>query len=209
MLGFHYFNGVTDRNASGTLLNYSSWSAVDSVGVNDYFLSKGFGGNIGDRDDFIDGNNFIVYESQLVKDRWDTWRSILYDNSSGVYKQLDPYTHSRSIAFGNPTVTKLQLPNGTDGYFVSYYIFSEGARPGEAGSLIFYTSASNLSNVMPRELRPPHNWTVFSPVCTCATPGGSVPNNNFACSDGDNRYCGADEYCVNSSVKPNWPCSML
>lgn len=207
-LGFHYLL-QTDRNATGVLTNFSSWQATENSAANAYFTQAGYGGNYGDRDDFVNGGDYIIYEAQLVRDRWDTWRSVLYDSSANLYQKLDPYTQARSIAFGNATVSKLPLPNGTEGYFVSYFIFSEGASPGEAGALIFYTSADNLSRVTPRSSRPPHNASVFLPTCTCTTPGGSAPNNGFICTDGTSKYCASDEFCTNSSVQPAWPCSKL
>ena len=47
-------------------------------------------------------------------------------------------THGGSKSFGNPTATALKAPSGRDAVFVTVYVFSEGAAPGEIGPLIYY-----------------------------------------------------------------------
>lgn len=212
-LGFHYLDG-TDKNATGTLTNFSSWTSQENTAVNSYFTSLGFGGNIGDRDrvSFPTSSgtkDFTIYEGQSFENRWESWRSALYNAGTNTFSLLDPYTHGRSIAFGNPTVSYLKLPSGQNGFFVSYYIFTEGAVAGEAGQLIFYTSEANLPNVTSVANRDPVNYDHFTAACACNTPGGSAPNNDFFCSDGEYRYCGAAEYCTDYAIQPAWPCSAL
>ena len=68
---------------------------------------------------------------------------------------LNPVTHLGSSSFGNPSVTILPCPESNADHsssivhkenktassiclFVSYFVFSEGSSPGEAGSCIFY-----------------------------------------------------------------------
>jgi hypothetical protein len=51
---------------------------------------------------------------------------------------LNIKTHKGSTSFGNPTFTFLKSPNGKDCIVVTYFLFSEGAKSGEAGQLIFY-----------------------------------------------------------------------
>jgi len=51
---------------------------------------------------------------------------------------LNIKTHKGSTSFGNPTFTFLKSPNEKDCIVVTYFLFSEGAKSGEAGELIFY-----------------------------------------------------------------------
>lgn len=162
-LGFHYYDSVSDKNATGSLTSWKTWKSATNTMINNYFKSIGYTGNYGDRDDFkfkftnskYGTLDYNVYEAQITKDAWESWRSFLYDVKNGKIVQLDPYTHNRSIAFANPSVSNISLPDGTNGLFVSYYIFSEGAAPGEGGPLIFFTKESNLSKATLKENRDP------------------------------------------------------
>lgn len=46
-------------------------------------------------------------------------------------------------------------------------------------------------------------------TCTCNNPGGTTPNNEFSCTDGENKYCAFWERCTSSSTKPTWPCENI
>lgn len=218
-LGFHYYdiNSNTDKNAVGTFTNLTNWTTKTNSFINKYFHDHSYMGNYGDRDRFIyidtkadkemGRKEYYVYEAQIVRNRWETWRSFLYDPMNKRVQQLDIYTHKRSISFGNPSVSAIKLPNGQDGLFVSYFIFDEGSVSGESGPLIFFTQKTNLSKATPKELREKHNTNLFPATCQCLNPGSGTPKNKFVCSDDDIRYCASDEVCLGSSIKPVWPCS--
>jgi len=96
-------------------------------------------GHIGDRDyGQIFGRNFSLQEAQLVKSDFGTWHIFLYDHSTGNFTEVNIKTHKGSTSFGNPTFTRLKSPNGKNAIVVTYFLFSEGAKAGEAGELIFY-----------------------------------------------------------------------
>ena len=75
-VGFHYFrNCDVDRQARGTLHNFSAWSANVEGGLNAAFEAFGPGGNIGDRDFMrLGGGSFNIHEVQFAKGDFGTWR---------------------------------------------------------------------------------------------------------------------------------------
>ncbi|MDF2743644.1 MAG: hypothetical protein K0S88_5021, partial [Actinomycetia bacterium] len=60
------------------------------------------------------------------------------DRNANSLTQLQLNTHAGSASFGNPTYTELALPGGDRGFVSTQFIFSEGARGGEAGALFYY-----------------------------------------------------------------------
>ena len=141
-LGFHYFrNCDVDRQATGTLTNFSSWSPEDETHLNTLFeaLTPDIGGNVGDRDSLAwNGGRFNIHEAQWTKGDWASWRSYLYDYQQDKITQLAVKTHKGSTAFGNPSFTLVSSPSGRPAIVVTYFIFSEGAASGEGGELLFY-----------------------------------------------------------------------
>ncbi len=214
-IGFHYYTGTVDKNATGILTEFTTWKTKNNSSVNDYFGKIEYKGNYGDRDFFSyttskgTKKQFGLYEAQKIKNDWASWRSFLVDMTTREYFEIELFTHAGSAAAGNPTITALILPDGTPGYFVSYYLFGEGAAQGEAGELIFYTENENISKAIPRNERPPAPTQSPAVTCTCNTPGGIVPNNGFTCSDGDSRYCAVNERCTEASTKPSFPCALI
>ncbi len=214
-LGFHYYTGTVDKNATGTLSDFTIWKTKNNSSINDYFGKIDYKGNYGDRDFFKYKNQkglekpFYLYEAQKTKNDWSAWKPFLIDMTTKAHIELSVFTHAGSISFGNPTVTALTLPDGSEGYFVSYYIFSEGSGSGEAGELIFYTQDKNLSKTTPYDKRPPAPTKAPAVTCTCNTPGGTVPNNGFICTDGESRYCAVNERCTEASSKPSYPCALI
>ena len=139
---YHYYRNCNiDRQAIGTLTNFNSWSGRVADDLNNMFeaLVPRINGNLGDRDVVnYKGTNFRIFEGQWTKSAWDTWRVYLMNDAVNSVKLLPAGTHGGSRGIGNPTVTKLRLPDGRPGIVVTYFIFSEGSAPGEAGELIFY-----------------------------------------------------------------------
>jgi hypothetical protein len=142
-VGFHYFQGCdVDRQAIGTLTNFSSWKARADANLNALFTSLGtIGGNVGDRDALLyQGRPYSLVEAQNTKNDFGTWRPYLFDRTANALTRLQISTHAGSTSFGNPTYTELRLPGGDRGFVSTQFIFSEGARGGEAGSLVYHRS---------------------------------------------------------------------
>ena len=142
-VGFHYFKGCdVDREAIGTLTNFSSWKAQADANLNTLFTNLGtIGGNVGDRDALLyQGGPYSLVEAQNRKNDFGTWRPYLFDRTANSLTRLQIKTHAGSTSFGNPTYTELTLPGGDRGFVSTQFIFSEGAAQGEAGPLFYYRS---------------------------------------------------------------------
>lgn len=139
-VGLHYFqNGVVDRQATGTLRDFSLWHAEREPYLDYRPRALGSRGHIGDRDYIsFNGYDFNVHETELVPGDWSSWRTYLYDFRARTAYWLRTKTHGGSFAFGNPTVTELTAPNGKRALAMTQFLFVEGAAPGEAGQLIYY-----------------------------------------------------------------------
>ncbi len=141
-IAFHYFaNCHADRQGRGTLqgFNPSSWTTSTAPSTDAAILAAGASpdANIGDRDaGFYDGANQRVYEAQLVRGAFSSWRNFLWAPAGS--SQLAIGTHGGSQAFANPTFTPLTLPTGQAGVVVTQFIPVSGAAPGEAGELVYY-----------------------------------------------------------------------
>jgi len=162
---FHFNDksGV-DQVASGLLASFgptavnTTWSgATADTGYNAAFVAQGAIGNIGQRDiGAWGGTKFIVQEGNIGKmppTVWQDWRVWLYipgagepfpPDGSGKISMLKPITDKASTAFGNPAIQIVPCPKNRTVQlagscaFVSYFIFGEGAGPGEAGPVAFY-----------------------------------------------------------------------
>lgn len=138
-VGFHYFRDCdVDRQARGTLTNFTSWTATVETATNNQFeaWTPPLLGNVGDRDPFLwNGAQRWVHEAQYVKGDFGTWRIFL--RGTGI-SELSIKTHNGSTSFGNPTMTQITSPSGKPALLVTYFIFSQGVGAGEAGELVFY-----------------------------------------------------------------------
>jgi hypothetical protein len=143
-VAFHYSpDCIVDRQAKGTLVDFSSWSAQIDTSMNTLFETAtppiGANGSVRDRD--IRGFRklqFNLQDAQLVSDDRSTWRTWLYDWQTNAVSNLNVHTHGGSTSFGHPTITNIQNSDGSGRLIVTYYVYAEGAVPGEAGELIFY-----------------------------------------------------------------------
>jgi len=142
---FHYWRGRdVDRQAEGVLKGFKDWNSHERAKVNSDLEPK-YRGNIGDRDHVtIGGARVELLEAQKAKNDWASWR-VLIGSDSKNYRELAIRTDKSSTSFANPSVTKLVLPNGKDGVFVSYFLPSQGNHPQESGQLIFYRELSSNS----------------------------------------------------------------
>jgi hypothetical protein len=70
------------------------------------------------------------------------WRVFLVDVATLTVTPLPVVTKGRSTSFGNPFAAFLPSPrDGSPALVVTYFLFGEGAAPGEAGSLLFFSAA--------------------------------------------------------------------
>jgi hypothetical protein len=156
-IGMHYFADLNgdgfpdaDRQATGRLVDFNTWSANDAPTLNASFANlppagrhppyaRAPRGNYGDRDlAVLEGEAFQVHEAQYVRNDFGSWRPFLLDVSLQTLAPLFVRTRLGSSSFGNPTVTPLIAPDGQPAVFVSMFVFREGAAPGEAGALVYY-----------------------------------------------------------------------
>jgi len=163
-IGFHYNNkqGV-DENGVSTLSSFGptvltpQWQPSSADAYNRAFTKAGVKGNLGQRDSAstVLGSlePFSVQEGNIgtmPPTIWADWRVWLYvwsarevkqryTDGTGAITPLSPRTDKGSTAFGNPSFAVVKCPAQPQNcLFVSYFLFSEGAQPGEAGSCTFY-----------------------------------------------------------------------
>jgi hypothetical protein len=142
-IGFHYFRrGQVDRQGRGTLTGFRQWRTRRERYLDAVLEGHGTAGNIGGRDRFVwDGRAYLLIEGQLRRGVWESWRTFLYDESTGTATPLQIRSHGGSVAFANPSATVLTLPSGEPGLVVTSYLFHSGAAPGEGGPLLYYRAA--------------------------------------------------------------------
>ncbi|KAJ6517788.1 hypothetical protein DFH09DRAFT_1428467 [Mycena vulgaris] len=139
-IGGHYLqDGKVDRQQRGSLTNFNHWVTSSRPNVDDAIKHWGVQGNIGDRDAVaFNGFQFQLMEGQGIPDDWGSWRTFLYDFSTGNADRVSITTARGSTAFGNPSISTIKSPDGQSAVVVSMILFSEGAAAGEAGQLIYY-----------------------------------------------------------------------
>ncbi|SRR6266545_3446767 len=145
-IGFHWSNCANDREGTGTLTNFTKWSASSSTWLDTAQDNAGAAGKHGDRDaiwhgrqlyDVAEGTTNPVYSPA-------DWRLYSYGFSENAAVLIPVRTAGGSTAFANPTVTSLMGPGGIRDLVISIFIPSEGAAPGEGGELL-YTVPDNLA----------------------------------------------------------------
>ena len=160
-IGFHFNNkhGI-DQVGQGRLESFGpttlqpSWGGTSRADNYDQlFIDKGAVGNIGQRaPGVIHGTHISLQEANIgpmPPTIWKDWRVWLYyfgsgegdvpGGAGGAHVEVVPVkTHAGSTAFGNPSWHHVPCPgSGGNCVFVSYFIFGEGAKPGEGGVLGF------------------------------------------------------------------------
>jgi hypothetical protein len=164
-IGFHYYNGSVDNVALGHLtiplddpknISRWTWNAWRQVEYNQKLREEwNVKGNIGDRDyGQIFGRNFTLQEGNLEPNptNYSEYRIFLYDHLTKSFTKLNITTLQGSTSFGNPTFTFLKSPNGKDAIVVvTYFLFGQGAKTGEAGELIFYKEFSKTPEKVSHE----------------------------------------------------------
>ncbi|MBC7462079.1 MAG: hypothetical protein H7287_12010 [Thermoleophilia bacterium] len=139
-LGMHYYHGLlggVDRQAHATLTDFSDWHAEVATEANDAFAATGYGGNLGDRDRIdVDGTPYTLIEVQGKRGDFSTWGVDLVDREHDRITPLDVRTAGGSDSVANPTASRITMPDGRPGMVATYYVFSEGSAPGEAGEAL-------------------------------------------------------------------------
>jgi len=138
-LGFGYSRNCRfDRQAIGTLTNFTTWQKEIPQPPNQSLQARGAAGDITDRDAiYYDGVQYRLVDGQLVLGAESSWRTFLYSLPYGA-KALKLRTHRGSTAFESPTATWVGAPAGGQAIVFTQYIPASGAAPGEAGELIYY-----------------------------------------------------------------------
>lgn len=126
-IGFHY-NANPDKQARGTLTNFTSWSSHPDIVLNNAITA--FGDNqIGDRDYFIYKNTgFIVIEANPFTNGqtdWHNWHIYLYNTSTGQTTKLNITNPENFNSVSNPDITILTGPNGGQNIYVNVNIFTD------------------------------------------------------------------------------------
>ncbi len=154
-VGLHRFSDLNDngkpdvdRRSTGELRGFRDWEVREAPDIDAAFLEArqlhaGFtappSGHIGDRDQIIlDGIRLQLHEAQYAFKDYSTWRPFLIDTRTTALRPLAIATHGGSRSFGNPTVTEITSPAGRRALLVTLFVFTEGAAPGEPGSLVYY-----------------------------------------------------------------------
>lgn len=143
-------NGVTSIsqmfNPVGGTRSYPS----TATGYNNRFTAIGATGGIGQRDTLVTTTgrfNIQEYHRGRPGTDWDKWSVALYKfgdpynypTGRGTLTTISPQTPRGSRSFGNASVSIIDRPEGGGkAMVVTYFLFSEGAGPGEQGTLIYY-----------------------------------------------------------------------
>ncbi len=146
-IGFHYHrNCDVDRQALGRLTDFTTWTTATDRPADAALIAAArvagysVAGNIGDRDsEEIAGTTYRLYEVQYRKNDFGSWQVYFQDGESGAVSRLPITTHGGSTAFANPTLTLVTAPSGRSAVVATMFVPTEGAAPGEAGELIYYS----------------------------------------------------------------------
>ena len=149
VVGLHFNEAVAgggnrDQAAAGALLGLRAgaplWSMAPWDAYNSALTAAGAVGNIGGRDALPCGAGTLVLQegNRASPTDWARWAVFVREATDGMaaWAPLAVTTPGGSRSFGNPGVAHL----GGGLLAVSYFLFSEGAAPGEAGQLLFWTT---------------------------------------------------------------------
>jgi hypothetical protein len=137
-IGFHYHGACTrDLQASGWT-DWTTWHSRQERARDAWLFELGVKGHVGDRDGItIGGDELVLLEGQRIVDDHASWRVYLLDETAGSAEELVIGTPARSEAFSNATISKVTV-GGRPALVATVYLFTEGARGGEDGPLLFY-----------------------------------------------------------------------
>ncbi len=137
-IAFHYHADCDlDRQAGGTT-DWTTWEATTRPAVDRAMAAARVTGHMGDRDRIhFRGHDLTLIEGQLFRENVGSWRTFLYDPSTGTAELLRFRTPAGSVAFSNPTITAIEM-YGRPAILVTLYVISEGAAASEEGELIYF-----------------------------------------------------------------------
>lgn len=147
---------LTIQNALGSVTGFpasAQWTASINAAYNAALTAAGATGNIGGRC-FVEfaGDRWNIQEGNIqgppiVPTNFRDWRVWLYRYADASVKMLAVRTHGGSVSFGNPSAVIVPSPkDGQACMCVTYFVFGEGAGPGEAGSLLFFTPLTSTTS---------------------------------------------------------------
>jgi hypothetical protein len=145
-IGFHYETVARrgrgpDREAIGTLVDFSRWTAHVQEPLDAALDRQGLAGNHGDWRQFSFGNDrWRIYEGQAIFGNYASWRVILEDTATGQLYPLTLSSDSQAISgsVANPVVAVLPAPSGGGQVLVvTLYLFSADS-PALPGELVYY-----------------------------------------------------------------------
>lgn len=155
-VGHHFHSGTpkgstntspctVDRQARGTLTNWSRWTTAAQNNVNAGVIAAAqnvgadIGGNIGARDNFeYAGAWYNLIEGQYTQGDFGTWNAYLWHWLDSTCEEIE-FTGPDGpiLSLGNPRVTVLTAPSGNPAVWVSFYCFDPGNNPSN-GPLAYY-----------------------------------------------------------------------
>lgn len=141
-LGMHYLSRTgtsRDRQAQATITDWKNWKAVPYSPVQRALPDTT--GGIGERS-FLRvrggcAGGYQVIERQGESGSFDNWSIWLYSFCTRRATRVPVKTHGGSPSVGNPNVARIKLPDGRPGIFVTYFLFTPRAAPGEGGPVAF------------------------------------------------------------------------
>ena len=172
-VGFHYNDAKgVDTVGHGSLRSFGptskeaeiGWTTVSATGYDAAFKKVGCVGNVGQRDAGTIGGSVLMMQEgntgHMPPTVWADWRLWIYTpapsenvfstgpTGAGQITELKPKTDGGSSSFGNPSFKLVPCPGSAAAQcvFVSYFAFSQGAAPGEAGVVAFVSAAPGPSN---------------------------------------------------------------
>jgi hypothetical protein len=137
-VGFHYYDASlgVDRNAQGTLTDFSRWTSSVATDIDSDLHVDG---SIGSRYSFsFRGYPFTLIEAQQLPGAWSTWQVFLYDETTKTIARVTPHTNAGSFAFASPSAAVITDPAGHRALLATMFIPLQGAAGDEAGPLIYW-----------------------------------------------------------------------
>ena len=134
VISFHYLAGGTDREARGTLRDFSRWTTTRDTALDTALRHAGATGKHGDRAPLtLAGRLLQVVEAQ--DQPGGRWYLYLYDRGTGVARPVALTTISGARSAANPSVAQLRMPDGGTALVLTAYLPGQ-AGPGEQGELL-------------------------------------------------------------------------
>ena len=201
-LSFHYHrNCSVMRQATGKLVDFTTWSAQPDTTVNSLFESATptVGGHVRDRDlRSFRGLSFGLHEAQLTLADPSSWRAWLYDPLKAALSKLDVRTHAGSTSLNFPTISNVGNPDGSGRLIVTFNLNAQGAAPGEGGEVLFYrdydptiVAAGDISSTSITNQGRTSDLIVANPATAVLTLG-------------DNQYESGELANFTSYYEPTW-----